>query len=149
MTHQWLDLYDRGHKIFPSISAISSLANLYVLWELRDSPTPAPDLFGGSWSTSYVLAIGVTMGIVPFTLAFMGKTNARLMDHARRDDAASAEGTKEMVVSPQEKAQRAREDDEVLGLLKHWSRLNLIRASLPLMGAGIGFYAAVSSWVLP
>ncbi|KAJ5774334.1 hypothetical protein N7457_009230 [Penicillium paradoxum] len=149
LTHQWFNLYDRGHLIFPGTAVVSSLANLYVLWELRDSPTPAPDLLGGSWSTSYMLAIGFTMSIVPFTLALMRKTNDKLMAHAKRDDAANAEGTKEMVVSPQETAKRAREDDEVLGLLQYWSKLNLIRASLPLMGAGIGFYAAVSSWVLP
>ncbi|EKV07553.1 hypothetical protein PDIG_63910 [Penicillium digitatum PHI26] len=149
MTHQWFDLYDRGSKIFPGISAVSSLASLYALWVLRDSPTPAPDVFGSSWSTCYLLAVGVTMSIAPFTIMVMGETNTKLKAHATRDDAAVAEGTESMVVSPQEKAKRAREDVEVLRLLQHWSQLNLIRAALPLVGASIGFYAAVSSWIIP
>ncbi|KAJ5551584.1 hypothetical protein N7535_000471 [Penicillium sp. DV-2018c] len=149
LTHQWLDLYTRGSKVYPGISAVSSLANLYTLWALRDAPTPAPDVFGGSWCACYLLAVGVTMGIVPFTLTVMKRTNGKLKAHAKRDDAALAEGTKGMVVSEQEKAKRAREDSEVPALLKHWSKLNLIRASFPFAGAVIGFYAAVSSWVLP
>ncbi|OQD86420.1 hypothetical protein PENSOL_c089G02708 [Penicillium solitum] len=149
LTHQWLDLYDRGSKIFPGISAVSSLANLYALWALRDSPAPAPDIFGSSWSTCYLLAVGVTMSIAPFTVTAMKKTNAKLKAHAKRDDAADAEGTEGMVVSPEEKAKRARDDSEVVELLQHWSQLNLIRAAFPLVGAGIGFYAAVSSWIIP
>ncbi|KAJ6187567.1 hypothetical protein N7519_002475 [Penicillium mononematosum] len=149
LTHQWFDLYNRGSRIFPGISAASSLANLYALWALRDSPTPAPDIFGSSWSTCYLLAVGFTLGIAPFTGIFMQKTNAKLMAHAKRDDAAMAEGTEDMVLSSQEKAKRAREDSEVIELLQHWSQLNLIRAVLPLVGAGIGFYAAVSSWIIP
>lgn len=149
LTHQWFDLYNRGSRIFPGISAVSSLANLYALWALRDSPTPAPDIFGSSWSTCYLLAVGFTLGIAPFTGIFMQKTNAKLMAHAKRDDAAIAEGTEDMVLSSQEKAKRTREDSEVIELLQHWSQLNLIRAALPLVGAGIGFYAAVSSWIIP
>ncbi|KAJ5960239.1 uncharacterized protein N7479_007389 [Penicillium vulpinum] len=151
LTHQWLDLYTRGSKIFPGISAVSSLANLYALWTLQNSPTPGPDILGlgSSWSTCYLLAVGVTMSIVPFTLTAMKKTNAKLKAHATRGDAADAEGSESMVVSPQEKAKQAREDSEVLELLQRWSKLNLIRATLPLIGAGIGFYAAVSSWTIP
>lgn len=89
------------------------------------------------------------MSIAPFTVTVMKKTNANLKAHAKRDDAAGAEGTEGMVVSPQEKAKRARDDSEVIELLKHWSQLNLIRAAFPLVGAGIGFYAAVSSWIIP
>ncbi|KAJ5163421.1 uncharacterized protein N7500_005251 [Penicillium coprophilum] len=149
LTHQWFDLYDRGSKIFPGISAVSSLANLYALWELRDSPTPVLGFFGSNWTTCYLAAVGVTMSIVPFTLTAMKKTNAKLKAHAKRDDAAGAEGTEGMVVSPQEKAKRARDDGEVVKLVQHWAKLNLIRAMLPLVGAGIGFYAAVSSWAIP
>ncbi|KAJ5834859.1 hypothetical protein N7447_000885 [Penicillium robsamsonii] len=149
LTHQWLDLYERGSRIFPGISAVSSLANLYALWVLRDTPTPAPGFVGSSWSACYLLAVGVTMSIAPFTLTVMKKTNAKLKAHAKRDDASGAEGTEGMVVSAQEKAKRGRDDSEVVELLQHWSKLNLIRATLPLVGAGLGFYAAVSSWAIP
>jgi len=89
------------------------------------------------------------MSLVPFTGLFMMETNRALKAHATRDDAASAEGLEGMVVSPQEKAKRDREDEEVLEVLWYWSKLNLVRALFPLVGAGIGFYAAVSSWIIP
>lgn len=149
LTAQWLDLYDRGKKIFPGLAGVSSLANLYALWKLRDSPSPAPAIFGSSWSTCYALVIASTMSLVPFTGLFMMETNRALKAHATRDDAASAEGLEGMVVSPQEKAKRDREDEEVLEVLWYWSKLNLVRALFPLVGAGIGFYAAVSSWIIP
>ncbi|KAJ5748812.1 uncharacterized protein N7511_010508 [Penicillium nucicola] len=149
LTHQWLDLYDRGKKIFPGIAGAASLANLYAMWSLRDSPAPAPALVGSSWSGVYAIAVVVTMSIAPFTVFAMGKTNGRLRAHAVRGDGAESEGTEGMVVGAKEEAKWEKEDGEVPALLKKWAKLNLIRAVFPLVGAGIGFYAAVGSWVLP
>ncbi|KAJ6079136.1 hypothetical protein N7467_008889 [Penicillium canescens] len=148
LTHQWLDIYDRGKKIFPGLAGTASLANLYTMWALRDSLAPAP-IIGSSWSTVYLIAVVVTIGIAPFTLIVMGKTNGRLREHAVRGDGAEVEGTEGMVVGAKEEAKWGKEDGEVPALLRKWAQLNLIRAGFPLIGAGIGFYAAVNSWVLP
>jgi hypothetical protein len=81
----------------------------------------------------------VTMSIVPWTLVMINKTNQKLMAHATRDDRGAA---KEL--SEQEKARRAKDDAEVPELLRYWSALNLARSVFPLVGAVIGFTAAVS-----
>lgn len=141
LTHQWLDVYERGKGIYPPLSIVASLANGYLAWALRR--TPAPDALGCSWTGIYVTAILATLGMVPWTLTAMKGTNGRLRAHATRDDAALAEGTKGMVVSEEEKAKRAREDEDVPGLLWDWAKLNFCRSMFPLLGACIGFWGVV------
>ncbi|RMJ22386.1 hypothetical protein PHISP_06750 [Aspergillus sp. HF37] len=140
LAHQWLDLYNCGKKIFPGLVVFGSAANAYALWMLHQSPIPAP-----STSTYYLIGIAVAMGIAPFTGLAMGKTNNRLKAHAQHDEAAGSEGTKDTtVVSAQDEAKQTM-GDEVPELLTHWAKLNLARSVFPLLGAGIMFYAAVSS----
>lgn len=141
LSHQWLDAYERGKRIFPPMAIVASLANAYLAWALRNSP--ASDAMGCSWTGIYAAAVITTLGIVPWTLTAMKDTNGRLRAHATRDDAALAEGTEGMVVSEQEKAKRAREDEEVPALLRKWAELNLCRAVFPFLGACIGFCGVV------
>ncbi|KAJ5157232.1 uncharacterized protein N7482_008332, partial [Penicillium canariense] len=141
LTHQWLAVYERGKRIYPAISIVASLANGYLAWALRG--TPAPASIGQSWTSLYVTAAVATLGILPWTVAVMKSTNDRLRVHATRDDAALAEGTQGMVFSTTEKARRAKEDDEVPGLLWKWAELNFYRSLFPLVGAAIGFCGAV------
>ncbi|KAJ5579538.1 uncharacterized protein N7459_005523 [Penicillium hispanicum] len=137
LTHQWLDVYERGKEIFPPLATLASLANGYLAWALRDAPTSTP--MGYSWTTLYVTAVVTTLSIVPWTLTVMKSTNGKLRAHATRDDAALAEGTKGMVMSEEEKAKRAREDAEIPALLQRWAWLNFGRGVFPLLGAVVGF----------
>lgn len=143
LTHQFVDVYERGKGIFPPLAIVASLANGYLAWVLRDTPTPAPTVTGQSWTSFYVTAIVVTLGMVPWTLTAMKSTNDRLRAHASRDDAALAEGLEGMVLSAAEKARRAKEDDRVPGLLWNWAKLNFCRSLFPLTGAAIGFCGVV------
>lgn len=137
LSHQWLDVYERGKRLFPALAIVASSANAYLAWRLRN--TPAPDAVSCSWAGIYLTAIITTLGMVPWTLTAMKSTNGRLRAHATRDDASLSEGTKSMVVSEQEKAKRAREDGDVPALLWKWAELNLYRGMFPLLGACIGF----------
>ncbi|CAL5867342.1 uncharacterized protein PFLUO_LOCUS1557 [Penicillium psychrofluorescens] len=137
LTHQWLFLFSRGHDTFPTLAAASSLANGYLAWTLRDAG--ASPMYGFTWTTCYATAIVVTMSIVPWTVVMITNSNAMLTAHATRDDKGSAKG-----LSTQEKAQRAKDDAEVPGVLRYWTALNLARSVFPLIGAVIGFTAAVS-----
>lgn len=130
LTHQWLDVYERGKRIFPPIATVASLANGYLAWTLRDRP--GPTVTSQSWTSFYITTIVVTLGMVPWTLTAMKSTNDRLRAHATRDDKALAEGTEGMVLS-------AAEDDEVPGLMWRWAELNFCRSLFPLAGAVIGF----------
>ncbi|KAJ5678877.1 hypothetical protein N7462_007121 [Penicillium macrosclerotiorum] len=144
LTHQWLDVYERGKQTYPLIALGASLANGYLAWALRDVTDPAG--IDQSWTSFYVTAIAVTLGIVPWTLTVMKSTNDRLQAHATRDDAARAEGAAQMVFSAEEKARRAQQDEEVPDLLQKWARLNLYRAVFPFIGAVISFCGAVSMY---
>ena len=61
--------------------------------------------------------------IVPFTFAFMAKTNARLMEKAADEKAVS--------------------DDETRVLLEKWRWLNFGRAALVLAGSVLGAWGTV------
>ncbi|KAJ5082796.1 hypothetical protein N7532_011839 [Penicillium argentinense] len=135
LSHQWLDLYDRGHKIFPSITAFASIANIYVFWELRNTQTRA---------SRYLLAASVAMSIVPWTFLTMVKTNDQLDAHALHADATRAD-TRDVTAGSREKSNQTVKYGEILRLLKKWAKLNLARAMFPLAGALIGFCTAVSS----
>ena len=143
LTHQFVDVYERGKGIYPPLAVAASLANGYLAWALRDAPSPMTSPTGQSWTTFYVTTIVVTLSMVPWTLTAMKRTNDRLRARAARDDAALAEGTEGMVLSEAERARREKEDDDVPGLLWNWARLNICRSLFPLTGAVIGFCGAV------
>jgi len=108
---------------------------------MRDAP--APTAVNCTWSGIYGTAAVLTLGIIPWTLIVMWDTNKKLAAHATRDDAALAEGTKGMVVSEQEKAKRAGEDEDVPALIKKWGELNFFRSLFVVGGAVIGFCGVV------
>ena len=141
LSHQWLDTFNRGLSIYPTTAVVSSLANAYLAWVLRDAP--APTAVNYSWSTIYATAAVTTVGILPWTFLVMWSTNTKLKAHAARDDAALAEGTKGMVVSEQEKAKRARDDEDVPALVEKWGELNFYRSLFVVAGAVIGFCGVV------
>ena len=141
LSHQWSDAYDRGIYLYPTTAFVSSLANCYLAWALRGAP--GPTAVNCSWSSFYITAAVTTVGIIPWTLIVMWPTNMKLKAHAARDDAAVADGTKGMVVSDQEKAKRAKEDEEVPALVKKWGELNFYRSLFTVAGAVIGFCGVV------
>lgn len=135
LTHQWLTLYNRGKKTFPPLAGASASAFMYLAWALRETHP--------SRACGYAAAATATLCIVPFTILGMHRVNSRLTGHATRDDKAVAEGREAMKLSEAELARREREDAEALGLLRRWACLNLVRGTLPLVGAVLGVYAAV------
>ncbi|KAJ6119457.1 hypothetical protein N7523_003737 [Penicillium sp. IBT 18751x] len=141
LSHQWNNAYDRGIRLYPTTAVISSLANCYLAWALRNAP--GPTAVNCSWSSLYITAAVTTMGIVPWTFIAMWPTNMKLKAHAARDDAAVADGMEGMVVSDQEKAKRARDDEDVPALLKKWGELNFYRSLFTVAGALIGFCGVV------
>lgn len=142
LTHQWLDFYDRGHKIFPAIAGFASLANVYVFWVLRTIPTQTPAVGISSLANRYLLAAATAMSIAPWTLLAMLKTNKKLDSFAVSDsDEQEVEGDQDIILGTQEQTKQAQADSEVPGLLKRWAKLNMVRAMFPLLGAMISFHA--------
>ncbi|KAJ9224949.1 hypothetical protein DTO021C3_5876 [Paecilomyces variotii] len=137
ITHQWLNVYDKGKIMFPSLALTSAVAYSYLAYTLRHTAS------AGRVGRLYLIAAATTITIVPFTLGVMLPVNKRLEAHATRDDAAEKEGKEGMAMSAEEEAKRAREDREVPGLLEKWSYLNAGRSVFPLAGAVIGITAVL------
>ncbi|GAD93348.1 hypothetical protein PVAR5_1958 [Paecilomyces variotii No. 5] len=137
VTHQWLNVYDKGKLMFPSVALTSALAYSYLAYTLRHTAR------GGKVARLYLIAAATTMTIVPYTLAVMLPVNKRLQAHATRDDAAEKEGKEDMATSAEEEAKRTREDREVPGLLETWTYMNAGRSLFPLAGAVVGITAAL------
>lgn len=113
---QWSRTFHYGHLIMPPV-AIGTLAlYLSVLYTRRKARSP---LLG------YAAAAAMTVAIIPFTLVFMGETNAALFK--LEDDFAMAG------VAATDTYGFARE------LVARWGYLHLCRAVMPIIGAGIGF----------
>lgn len=79
----------------------------------------------------YGLAAVLTMGIAPFTVAVMGRTNGRLIELATRGEERKKEGEEE-------------ERKEVGELLGRWKVLNGVRSLLPFLGGVAGVVAVLA-----
>lgn len=95
----------------PKVAVGSALSYVYAAYASE----------GQKNSKDYLIAAGLVVSIVPFTLMFMGSTNAALI--------GSATGT-----SPLRQAQ-------VSDLIRKWGYLNLARSVLPLTAAAVGLRA--------
>lgn len=146
LAYQWMDLYDRGHKLFPTITGLASLANIYVFWSLRTTPGQASMTGTCNWPSQYLLAASTAMTIVPWTILTMIKTNKALDSYAEDDDEpeAESENIKDATLSTDEVEKLAQADEKVPRLLKKWARLNLVRAIFPFFGALISLHATLS-----
>ncbi|KAL1858710.1 hypothetical protein Plec18167_003413 [Paecilomyces lecythidis] len=137
ITHQWLDVYNKGKIMFPSLALTSALAYSYLAYTLRHTAS------AGKVARLYLIAAATTMTIVPFTIGVMLPVNKRLEAHATRDDATEKEGKEGMATSAEEEAKRTREDREVPALLETWTYMNAGRSLFPLAGAVVGITAAL------
>jgi len=116
LLHQWVSLYNYGHRILPAISIATLLIYGYVVYDKVAA--------GESWM-SYAGAGALTVGIIPFTLIVMLSSNNllfRLDDEIRTNPKATT----------LELAQRT---------VTRWSRMHLVRSMFPLAGAILGFNA--------
>lgn len=115
---QWSKLFNLGKRAAPPVALVSALS-YYATGYLQYSHFLP-------WKAS-VVSGALTMGIIPYTLIFMKKTNARLIEMS-----ASVTEEKEEVVKGE-----ARE------LVDRWGLLNAIRSVLPLAAAILAGYNSV------
>jgi hypothetical protein len=123
----WRSIYAIGVTSAPKIALVSSTAFAYAAYSL--SKTPAA-LSNSPLNPIYLLSTAAvsTVLIVPWTLLTMLPTNNAL--HAKL---AAADAQTD-----------AKEDSELLELLKKWAGLNGVRSVFPLVGAITGLWAITS-----
>ncbi|CAG7916530.1 unnamed protein product [Penicillium olsonii] len=111
---QWARFYHRGHAVGPACAFL------------------AAGSFAWCAMTSHSLlhwgAAAFNVGIVPWTLLFMVKTNKGIFEFADRKDQKSSQ----------------EEDSRLTALLNKWATLNTVRSFFPFLGGLMGLVAALS-----
>ncbi|KAK2616769.1 hypothetical protein QQS21_000381 [Conoideocrella luteorostrata] len=105
----WRGLYSHGVALMPKIAVATALSYSYASYSSR----------GQSVSRPYLVAAGLVVSIIPFTLLFMSSTNAALMEAA--SGASSLDGA------------------QISDLIKKWGLLNMVRSLFPLAGGVVAF----------
>ncbi|KAK3309664.1 uncharacterized protein B0T15DRAFT_488377 [Chaetomium strumarium] len=126
MLTQWLRTYTLGATTMPFATAVTAAA--YVWLGLK---TPGIPL---ARSRMYLAAAGLTVGIIPYTVAFMGGTNGRLKEMEKEANSVQAN-----VPSPEVRA----EERSAKALVDWWGMLNLGRAAMLISGAVCGLVATL------
>lgn len=121
---QWRAMFENGKAQNPPIAVMTASAFLYLAWVSRPK-SKFRGLFRRPGSASlYLSAALLTVGIVPWTVITMTKTNNSLI--------AIAEAAKTPVVG------------EVPELLERGTSLNGVRSCFPLLGGALGLFAILS-----
>lgn len=131
-------MYDHGSVQNPPIAAFVAGTFYYVTWQIRSKPAVYERLVGSNDQLLYCGAAFVTLGIVPWTLAAMIKTNFALEAIAAGDTTITTKDERG------EEDVHTVSDDEFDGLVRRWQLLNGIRGVFPLVGGLLGLYAALS-----
>jgi len=124
---QWANCYNTGKKTIPPVAAIASACFFYLA-------TKTPITTAKVKFYKYVVAGLLGVGIVPYTIGFMGKTNRKL--HGKAEQTKSFNVTDEFV-------EAGVQQETAHWLIDHWAILNLGRAVLLLASAGLGAWTAL------
>jgi hypothetical protein len=120
----WANLYNAGKMQNPPIAAATTAVFFYLAWSVRDG-TALSLVAAPNSSFLYAVSGILTVGIVPFTLAFMMGTNHSLEAKVGSKDETEATRT------------------EVESLLERWGLLNAVRGVFPLVGGVVAALAAI------
>lgn len=112
---QWQAIYDRGKVAAPGVAILSLLSYAYLAYSHYHE--------GREWK-GFITAALLTIGIAPFTLIVMARTNNTLIGVANG-----------AVVSVGDEAARQ--------LVQKWGGLNLMRSLLPLAGSVVGLWSVL------
>jgi hypothetical protein len=118
----------------PAINLIACGAYAYAGHSFRKSP--ARDL---ATSNMYLLAAALALAPIPYTLLLMHATNKKLIGRAEQADV-------EIVGAGSKTEIRAsHEDSVVLGWLKSWVGMNIVRGCFPLAATVVALYATLGA----
>ncbi|KAI9801863.1 MAG: hypothetical protein M1833_002177 [Piccolia ochrophora] len=130
LLHQWHAMYTRGKNNMPKIAAVSLLCHGYVTYAAYNSKVIP---LRQKWP---IFALGglSTIAIIPFTFAVMHQTNQQLL---RKEEASRG------VSKTDDMVQAGLNDEAVRPLVDRWGIMNLVRGSLPAIGALAACWAAL------
>ncbi|PYH88764.1 DUF1772-domain-containing protein [Aspergillus ellipticus CBS 707.79] len=125
LTQQFRLVYEYGKQRMPPVALLTATNFLYLAWSVRPG-TALAVLAPRHSAVGYAVAVALTVGIVPWTAAAMGRVNAGLLGWEESVD-----------------GKREGEEERVVGLLRRWGWLNVGRGLLPLLGGLVSVVAGV------
>lgn len=142
LLQQWHLAYDLGKSVMPPAAGAIAASYLGVAWAVANSQQ---HLQGGSSSSSewrgFAAAAALMVGIVPFTLLFVMRTIRELETlMIVGGDGANSKSADTTRHGESEEDREQALLEEARSLLRRWSRLNLMRAMLPLVGTGFAVW---------
>ena len=141
MLHQLLDSVQVGSRLFPVLSATAAIPYWYLAYRFWNGTggrfNAGGGLFGLAPASTYLLAAGLQMAIVPYTLAVIYPINRKLARKAEEADAAASQAE----VDAKEAAGPVEESAKYL--VDHWGVMHLVRAALVAAGGIVGISASL------
>jgi Domain of unknown function (DUF1772) len=147
LARQWRLVFHSGKAVLPWFALASSACFAYVAWSL---PVTSPSIVESSRNLRtlkwvFVVAASLAILIAPWTFTVMKHTNAALQKRAKQADATAEKGIADGLEVDLKGNERGIESKTTEELIRHWSFLNFIRASLPFTAiltvlAGVTLY---------
>ncbi|ALO60391.1 hypothetical protein CNB02545 [Cryptococcus deneoformans JEC21] len=125
LAKQWRQNFEAGKAQNPPVAAVIASAFAYLAWSAR-SGSAFHKFFPRNATIWYSTAAVLTLGIVPYTILAMTKTNNALIQASN--------------AKPGEKV----DDLEARALTSKWIQLNAVRSCLPLAGGIVALVAALA-----
>lgn len=125
LAKQWRQNFEAGKAQNPPVAAVIASAFAYLAWSAR-SGRAFHKFFPRNATIWYSTAAVLTLGIVPYTILAMTKTNNALIQASN--------------AKPGEKV----DDLEARALTSKWIQLNAVRSCLPLAGGIVALVAALA-----
>ncbi|KAL2155008.1 hypothetical protein VTH82DRAFT_3684 [Thermothelomyces myriococcoides] len=143
MLQQWGRTYRRGAATVPFAAGLAAASYAYLSYYYYHHHHTSLGLL--TRARAYLAAAALTVGIVPYTLAVMGRTNRGLNQMERAVDQAAAAAKEASAESEKE------EEEDVVGveeesakrLVDWWGVLNLGRGVMLLAGSICGLVATL------
>jgi hypothetical protein len=148
---QFSTMYAIGRVTQPPLTILTASAFFYLAYRahgstITTSPTTLPHGIAQGVRLWQLWACGgaVVLGALwPFTFLVLEPVSQRLLVFAREDGGGDIMAKMEEGRASGDEQEEEQEEEvrEVQALLYRWGVLNLIRACLPAVGAGCGFWA--------
>lgn len=124
LIRQWHGIYKRGAATMPALGASTTLGYWFVAYQMM----------GSSEWRGFAAAGALTLAIVPFTLVVMMPTIRELETEIAGEGGSAAKDNKKI----------SRSRGTVEALLWKWTRLNVVRSLMPLLGTACAVWNLLS-----
>lgn len=128
MIKQWQKSFDVGKIVHPGLSLLSSFAYGYIAYQWQGTlHQRAAEMYG--------VCIAANLAIWPWTIFVMMPTNKKLFK--RFDEVTGSKAGQDYTEPERPQGESTKE------LVQSWSRMNVIRGFMPLVGCVLGVWMSV------